>query len=114
MHEPIELRGTYRYASPAALEHALASARAQIDDDDHAELEPDWLRAVIRHGTTLRVDARLPAASDRFLAAAVLDALAAAAIEGVVEARRGGAALDWFVAQNTAGTYRSRGIGPRR
>jgi hypothetical protein len=89
----VEFRGNYRYASHAALERALEAVRAHLDDD---ELDVDWSRLFVRHGMTLRVNAALPLAADRFLAATVVDALACNAIEGVVEARRGGVVVDWF------------------
>jgi hypothetical protein len=43
--------------------------------------------------------ATLPIEADRFLAAAVFDTLASRAIDGVVEASRGGHRLDWFPSQ---------------
>jgi len=94
--ESIEVRGSYRYASRGELDRAIASARERIDDDELASLEPDWLRAFVRRGTTLRVEATMPLTADRFLASAVLDALARDAIEGVVEVLAGGRCLDWF------------------
>jgi hypothetical protein len=45
------------------------------------------------------VHAQLPAAADRFLAAAVLETLASTAVEGVVEISRGGRCIDWFASQ---------------
>ena len=97
-HEPIAFRGTYCYATVAELERALGAARACIAEDDHAELDPDWARTFARVGTKLRVDVVLPASADRFVAAAVLEALATPAVEGVVEASRGGCCVDWFPA----------------
>jgi hypothetical protein len=94
--DTIEVRGSYRYPSCEELELAIAAARERIDDDDHASLEPDWLSAFVRRGTTLRIEASVPLAADRFLASAVLEALARHAIEGVVEVRSGGRCLDWF------------------
>ncbi len=86
----------YRYLDLGNLEDALAAARALIDDDELADLEPDWLRSFVRSGNTLRVTALLPLEADRYLAAAVLEVLATPAIEGVVEASRDGKRLDWF------------------
>lgn len=96
LNQAIEFRGTYRYTSTAELERALVAARDRIADDELADLEPDWTRAFQRLGATLRVDVQLPHSADRYLAAAVLETLASTAIEGVVEARRGGLCLDWF------------------
>jgi PAS domain-containing protein len=97
MHsDAFELRGSYRYPSAAALDDALAQARARIEDDELGEYAPDWMRAFVRRGTTLQITTRLPAALDRFLAAEVLETLARNAIEGVVEISRDGRCLDWF------------------
>jgi hypothetical protein len=87
----IELRGSYRYASPAALEHALATARALLHDDDH---DADWLRSFTKCGSTLAVHARLDVA-DPFAAAHVVQMLAEHAIEGVIDLQRG-RAIDSF------------------
>jgi hypothetical protein len=92
----IEYRGTYRYATPDALERALASAREHLDDDELHELGQAWARFFVRSGTTLRIEATLPISADRFGTAAVLEALASTAVEGVVEARRGAHRLDLF------------------
>jgi hypothetical protein len=92
----IEVSGSYRYPSRGQLELAIAAAREQIEDDDHATIETDWLSTFVRRGNTLRIEATVPMAADRFLASAVLDALARHAIEGVVEVRCDGKCLDWF------------------
>jgi hypothetical protein len=91
----IDFRGTYRYATQADLERALVSAREGLDDDagDH---DIEWLDSFVRVGSTLLVNAKLPLAGDRFVAACVLEALANHAIAGVVEATRDGRFLDWF------------------
>ena len=54
------------------------------------------MRFVRCNGTTVHVDARLPTSSDRYVAAAVLGALARRAIEGCVDVMRGGHVLDAF------------------
>jgi len=87
----LRVRGTLSYTSTAARERALASARVQLDDDDDA-----WLANFVAHGRTLRVDSTLPI--DSFGAAAVLEALARDAIEGVVEISRDDGPLHYFVA----------------
>jgi hypothetical protein len=94
--DPIEFRGSYRYATITDLERALAAARDHIADDELGDGDADWMRSFTTAGTVLRVTARLPIATDRFVAAAVFDTLAAAAVEGVVEASCGGRRLDWF------------------
>ena len=99
MSETIDVRGSYRYATGADLERAIVNARERIDDDELAALEPDWLHAFVRRGTTLRVETTMPITADRFLASAVLEALACEAVEGVVEVRSRGRCLDWFPSQ---------------
>jgi hypothetical protein len=95
-NDPIELYGAYRYATRDALDRALADARDELEEDELATIDGGWLRAFVRAGTTLSVIATLPLEADRFVAAAVLAALARRAIDGVVEARRAGRAIDFF------------------
>ncbi|HEY1816294.1 MAG TPA: hypothetical protein VGG74_28295 [Kofleriaceae bacterium] len=75
-----------------ALELALEAARAVLHDDDDLD---DWLPWFTRRGTTLSIHARLDVA-DPFSAAHVVQALAACAVEGVVDLRRG-SSVDSFV-----------------
>jgi hypothetical protein len=82
----IELRGSYRYATPQALELALEAAYSVLHDDD--DLDDDWLKWFTRRGTTLTVHAQLDI-SDPFAAANVVQALAACAVEGVIDLQRG-------------------------
>jgi hypothetical protein len=91
-HGELRVRGTLSYASTAARDHALASARVQLDDDDDGA----WLGKFVAQGRTLRVDSALPI--DSFGAAAVLEALARDAIDGVVEISRDDGPLHYFVA----------------
>jgi hypothetical protein len=100
-HDAFQLRGSYHYANAAALESALTAARTRIEDDELGELELDWMNTFVRRGTRLVVQAQLPAAADRFLAAAVLETLASTAVEGVVEISRAGRCVDWFPSQST-------------
>jgi hypothetical protein len=90
----IRIRGTLGYATPSALDQALAIARHQVADENLAS----WLHSFERSGTTLRVDVELPVATDRVVAISVLEALADAAIDGVVELSRGDDSVDWFPA----------------
>jgi hypothetical protein len=98
-HDDIELRGTFRYANSNVLDRALAQARRLIDEEELADLDASWIEVFTRQGATLRVNTRLPLAADRYLTAAVLEALASLAIDGVVETSHGGRCLDWFPAQ---------------
>lgn len=93
----IRIRGTLGFATPSALDDALAIARHQLADENLTSVAV-WLRAFERSGTTLRVDVALPVAVDRVVAIGVLEALADAAIDGVVELTRGGDSVDWFPA----------------
>jgi hypothetical protein len=99
MHDAFELRGSYRYQDIAALENALSAARTRIEDDELGEIEPDWIDAFVKRGTQLSVQAVLPVAADRFLAAEVLQTLAETAVDGVIEISRGGRCVDWFPSQ---------------
>ena len=94
MHEVIHFHGTYRYATREGLEQAISSARAVLAEDDAAEIEAAWMRCFVTRGTVLTVN--LTSRVDRFSAAAVFDTLAQRAIEGAVEARVGGAHVDFF------------------
>jgi hypothetical protein len=96
MHDDgIRFRGIYQYPSPETLDHAIATAQQQVDDD-WADVEAELLHCFVRRGLSLRIDVTLPASTDRFLAAAILEALAQRAVEGYVEARRGAERLDLF------------------
>ncbi len=97
-HDPIEFEGVYRYASHEMIDQALGAARAHLDDEELADFDVDWMRAFSQHGTSLRVQATLSIDADRFLVAEVLGLLASHAIDGFVEARRGGRPLDVFPA----------------
>jgi hypothetical protein len=94
--DSIWFRGTYRYPSSTVLERALASARAWLDEEELYDLDGEWLRRFVARGSTLRINTQLPLDADRFAAVAVVQALALDAIEGVVEAERGGERLDAF------------------
>lgn len=97
MHHPaIRFQGSYRYPSPAILEAALAAARRWLDEGELDDLDGDWLGSCARAGAVLRIDTLLPVEACRFAAVAVLEALAQHAVEGLVEARRGGVRLDAF------------------
>ncbi len=95
-HDSIRFHGSYRYATPAALQRALETARRWLDDEEHYDLDGDWLAYFVAIGATLQVDTQLPIEADRFAAVAVMEALAEHALEGLVEARRGDLRLDAF------------------
>lgn len=94
----ISFHGSYRYADRAALERALARARAELLEeelDDHGL----WLRCFVTSGTTLTVNVSIPAvAEQRFAAANMFLILADGAVEGAVEGLRGTRSLDLFEA----------------
>jgi hypothetical protein len=94
MQDVVHFHGTYRYATRENLEHAIASARAVLADDDASEIEAAWMRCFVTRGTVLTVN--LTSRVDRFSAAVVFDMLAESAIEGAVEARLGDAHIDFF------------------
>lgn len=94
MHDVVHFHGTYRYATRESLEHAIASARAVLADDDSGDSDAAWMRCFVTRGTVLTVN--LTSRVDRFSAAAVFDTLAETAVEGAVEARLGEAEVDVF------------------
>ncbi|HEY0479621.1 MAG TPA: hypothetical protein VGD37_19005 [Kofleriaceae bacterium] len=98
MQDVVHFHGTYRYATRENLEHAIASARAVLADDDAADSDAAWMRCFVTRGTVLTVN--LTHRVDRFSAAAVFDTLAETAVEGAVEARLGDAHIDLFASRN--------------
>lgn len=94
----IQYRGRYEYTDSVALEHALAFARAELDDEELAEVGT-WLRFFVCKGTQLTVNLTVPATAEhRFIAANMFLVLARGAIDGSVEALQGAQGLDRFVA----------------
>jgi hypothetical protein len=93
MQDVVHFHGTYRYASRESLEHAIASARAVLADDEAGE-DAAWMRCFVTRGTVLTVN--LTSRVDRFCAAAVFDTLAETAVEGAVEGRLGDVCFDLF------------------
>jgi len=99
----IRFHGSYRYRSRRALEHAIASARAHLDDDDDGDPALAALRTVIAYGSVLDIDVVLPAAAEtRFVAADMFLTLARDAISGAVEAHDGECGLDVFACGDNA------------
>jgi hypothetical protein len=92
--QPIEFRGTYRYADIAALDRALAAARERLDARPEDDI--DWMRCLIRQGSRLWVSADVPSGVDPMPASLVVEVLARDAIEGLVEVTRGDVAIDYF------------------
>ena len=93
----IRFHGTYRYESHQALQRAICSAHALLDDEDVGEVELASLRSFMTSGATLRVDIQLPAiAQVRFAAASVFQSLALDAVEGAVEASHGAHHVDFY------------------
>jgi hypothetical protein len=88
----------YQYENSAALEGAIARARAQLVEE---ELDDDsgWIRFFVTRGMLLTVNVTIPAVAEhRFAAANVFLVLAHGAIHGAVEARRGTQTLDTYEA----------------
>jgi hypothetical protein len=93
-HDVIRYAGRYRYADRETLEHALASARSELADEG-LDKAGAWLRFFVCCGTSLTVNASVPAtAQRRFAAANVFLILAHGSIEGSVKAQRGDRAVD--------------------
>ena len=92
--QPIEFRGTYRYADVDALDRALAAARERLDNRPEDDI--DWMQCLVRQGSRLWVNADVPSGKDPMAAALIVEVLARNAIEGLVEARRGDVPLDYF------------------
>ena len=99
MQDVVHFHGTYRYATRENLEHAIASARAVLAEDDTAEGDAAWMRCFVTRGTVLTVN--LTSRIDRNSAAAVFDTLAETAVEGAIEARLGDAEVDLFAPGDT-------------
>ena len=91
-------RGRYEYSDGAALERALISARAVLEDDDVPDATA-WLRFFVCRGRSLTVNLEMPATAElRFAAANVFLALAHGAVDGNVEALEGPQLVDLFIA----------------
>jgi hypothetical protein len=91
----VELHGSYRYATPEALEAAVVAAMLHVDDEDD-QRAAEWLRRLSRRGTRLEVRATLTKDSDPFVASSILTVLSDHAIEGAVDVRRGATVVDCF------------------
>jgi hypothetical protein len=94
---PLEIVGSYQYASSVALDGAIVAARERIASGGEAH----WMD-FIRDGATLHIHARVPAAIDRLFAVSILHALASTATHGAVETRRGGRPLEYYFVENDA------------
>ena len=90
----LEYRGSFRYIDVNTLDAAIVEATEHLDVDDF-----EWMRFVTRRGTTIRVEAVVPASVDRQGAAAVLGALAQRAVEGCVDCTRGDTLVDAFACE---------------
>ncbi len=98
----LEFRGSFRYANHDALDRALCEARDMLDDDELTELERRWMSFLSRTGMTVHVDAILPETTDRYIAAAVIGALARTAVAGQVHVTRGQQLLDAIASNDEA------------
>jgi hypothetical protein len=81
MQDVVHFHGTCRYATRESLEHAIASARAVLADDDSGDSDAAWMRCFVTRGTVLTVN---------------LTSRVETAVVGAVEARLGEAAVDVF------------------
>lgn len=94
----MQYRGRYEYSDGAALERALASARAALEDEDVPDADA-WLRFFVCRGRSLTVNLEMPATAEhRFAAANLFLSLAQGAVDGNVEALDGPQLIDCFVA----------------
>lgn len=95
----VRYAGTYRFGARATLEHALARARAHLDDDDElAALGGGWLRCFVMYDTTLTINLALPDQPEHQIAAAeVFATLARDAEGGSVRATIGDVSIDEFI-----------------
>ncbi|HEY4243095.1 MAG TPA: hypothetical protein VGM88_24955 [Kofleriaceae bacterium] len=94
----VRYAGTLRFTSPAILAAVLSLAATRLDDDNDDSHRLAWQRGLVPNGATLSVEvAGSPLPSQRFAAAAVLEALAEHAQEGGVEVREGDSIVDFFV-----------------
>ena len=94
--ERVHYRGHYQYADTGTLERALATARAELAEEDLDELGA-WLRFFVCRGTSLTVNVTVPASAEqRFAAANVFLILAHGAIDGSVQAVQGTREVDQF------------------
>lgn len=95
----IRFAGRYRFERRVELDRALGRARAQLDLEDELPAPVAWLRGLVVDGATLTVGLAIPASAEpRFAAAALFEALAQTAVEGLVEGTCEGRRLDFYPA----------------
>ena len=99
----LEFHGTFDYATFEALDRSIREAREHLDDEDVNELDREWMRYVCQRGMTVHINAVLPEYADRFIAAAVVSALARRAVNGRVDVTRGNQRIDTFASEARAG-----------
>lgn len=99
MQETIEFRGSYQYATAAMLESAAEAARRHLDSEAWTA-DAEWPDCFSQEGATLYVHANVPVSVDGVFANGVLRALASTAMQGAVEARRGGTAHEYYFVES--------------
>lgn len=97
---PLEIRGSYQYASSEQLDGALAAARDRIADASAEARTLNWMDFVVRDGATLHIRAQIPPTVDRLFTVSILHALASTATHGAVETRRAGRPLEYYFVEN--------------
>ena len=93
----IRYAGRYRFARRAELDRALGRARDQLDLEDELPTPAAWLRGLVVDGATVTVALAIPASAElRFAAAALFEALAQTAVDGLVEGTLDGRPVDFY------------------
>lgn len=93
----IRFAGRYRFERRVELDRALGRARDQLELEDELPTPVAWLRGLVVDGATLTVALAIPASAElRFAAAALFEALAQTAVEGLVEGTLDGRRVDFY------------------
>lgn len=101
MHDIVEFRGSYLYATEKVLDAALATARERFAGERY---EPDarWTECFTREQATLHVHANLPDDASEVFTVCVLRTLASTALQGAIEARRDGRTHEYYFVESLA------------
>jgi hypothetical protein len=107
MHQTVEFRGSYLYATEKVLDAALATARERFLAE-RFEPEARWAESFTREHATLHVHARLADEASEVFTICVLRTLAATALQGAIEALRGGRAHEYYFVESLEAPSTSR------